>query len=132
MICLLIYLEGSPLSVHGIPPHLSIVSLSVPDSTYSVSSVLSMDPLMVLISTYGTPQTSSIIPLIVLVFKYGITRSGFQPSSMLPSQVGSQLSRFTMPPIIAIQLCLLRIKRDLRGLLIWVNQGLWCCGLGCL
>lgn len=58
-----------------------------------------MVPSLVLSSTYGIPQASSVVLSSVPVSEHDILSPRVYPLSMLPSQVGSQPTKFTIPPV---------------------------------
>lgn len=61
-----------------------------------------MVPSSISASTYGILQALSVVPSFMLVHKYGILSPGVQPLSMLPPKVGSQPTKFTMPPVASV------------------------------
>lgn len=124
MIIFLTHLEGLPLSASGVSQSPIIIPPSVLEPAYGVPSDQSMDPLVVWIFSYSNPQTLSVVPLFILISEYGISRLRVHHLSMLPSWAGSQLARFTIPTILQVQLCLLRIKHGLRDSLFFIYLGL--------
>lgn len=99
MIHLLTHLEGVPLSTPSIPPTFSVVPPPMPETTYGDPLISSRVSSSIPISTYGI-SCASVVSSFMPVSDYGLLSPGVQPSSMLPSQVGSQPAKFTIPPIV--------------------------------
>lgn len=63
LVHLVTHLEGIPLSTPGIPPTPSVVLPSLLEFDYGFSLVLSMVSLSVPVSFYSIPLNSSVVPL---------------------------------------------------------------------